>query len=119
MSKHKSHTTEPDTTEPATSAADQADLKETPDGQPDPAAQAKISAAGGQRGRGDLVSELGSLPPLPALDGIRSNASAGYYKTRPADELVADLQGLAFENDEHGKVRDALVERAKGGAFSA
>lgn len=118
MTKHRSNTTEPDTTENAASATEQANLKSSGD-QPDPAAQAKISAAAGQRGLGDLTSELGALPPLPALEGIRANAQAGYYKSVPADQLVADLQGVHFENEEHAKVRDALVERVRGGAFSA
>ena len=100
-------TTKSDTTEPTTQLDEPG-----PPGQPDP----KL----GQRARsGDLVSELGALPPLPALEGVRANAAAGYYKTRPADDLVVDLEGVSFESDEHGKVRDALVERAKGGAFSA
>lgn len=119
MSKHRSETTEPDNTKPAASAAEQAHLEKGGDGQPDPAAQAKISAAAGQRGRGDLATELGALPNVAALDGVRANAAAGYYKTRPADELVADLQGVQLESEEHQKIRDALVERAKGGAFSA
>jgi hypothetical protein len=117
MTKHTT-TTKPDTTEPAASAAEQANLKPGPDGQPDPAGQAKISAAGGQRGRGDLVTELGALPPIAALDGVRANAKAGYYATVPTADLVADLEGVTFEDEEHAKVRDALVERVKGGAFS-
>lgn len=118
MTRNRSTTTEPDTTDPAASATEQANLKGSGD-QPDPAAQAKISTAAGQRGLGDLLSELGALPPLPALEGIRANAQSGYYKTVPAEQLVTDLQGVHFENDEHGKVRDALIERVKGGAFSA
>ncbi len=98
-------------------AAESADLKPGPGGAPDPAAQAKISAQAGV-GTGDLFSELGALPSIPALEGIKANARAGYYKSVPADELARDLSGVNFESDEHSKIRDALVQRAKGGAFS-
>lgn len=116
---------EPETPEPenvrgvdtAPSATAAADLEPGPQGT-DPAAQSKISGIAGVRSSGDLASELGSLPAISALDGIKSNAAAGYYKTVPAEQLVADLQALTFENEEHVAVRDALVERARGGAFS-
>jgi hypothetical protein len=99
------------------SAAESADLKPGPGGAPDPAAQAKISAQAGVSS-GDLASELGALPNIAALEGIKANARAGYYRGVPAEELARDLSGLTFESDEHSKIRDALVERAKGGAFS-
>ena len=119
MSKHSKHS-EPETTTPQDdgTVAAAADAQPAADGQPDPAAQAKISAAAGARSGGDLLAELGALPAIGALDGIKANAQAGYYRTVPAEHLVTDLQALTFENEEHGKVRDALVERARGGAFS-
>jgi hypothetical protein len=120
MSKHR-HQTDPETTstpDAEAGAAASADLKPTADGQSDPAAQAKISTQGGIRGGGDLSAELGALPPIGALDGIRANAQTGYYKTVPAAQLVADLEGLTFETDDQTAVRDALIERAKGGTFS-
>lgn len=144
MSKHSKHsdpetkpetTTEstepPDTGEPLPGPAladvvppaasqtveESANLKRGPGGAPDPLAQQKISAQAGV-GTGDLFSELGALPAIPALDGLKSNARAGYYKSVPTDELVRDLSGVSFESEEHTKIRDALVERAKGGAFS-
>jgi len=119
MTRKSHHTTEPETTEPATSAAEHAGLEPGPAGQPDPMAQAKISMAGGRSGSGDLVSELGALPSIGALDGIRANAQTGYYKTVPAAQLVADLEALVFDTDEQKAVRDALIERAKSGSFSA
>jgi hypothetical protein len=118
--KHRHQSTEPETTPDAEAgAAASADLKPTADGQSDPAAQAKISTQGGLRaGGGDLVAELGALPAIGALDGIRANAQTGYYKTVPAAQLVADLEGLTFETDDQTAVRDALIERAKSGTFS-
>lgn len=92
--------------------------KKADEGKPDPLAQARISAAAGNRGSGDLLSELGALPQVSQLDGIRANAQAGYYRTVPAEQLATDLQGLQFEDEGAAKVRDALVERARGGAFS-
>lgn len=99
------------------SAGESANLKRGPGGAPDPAAQAKISAQAGV-GTGDLFSELSALPAIPALEGIKANARAGYYESVPSEHLVADLSGVSFESAEHTKIRDALVERAKGGAFS-
>jgi len=99
------------------SAAESANLKSPEGGGTDPAAQAKISAQAGIKS-GDLASELGALPNIPALDGIKANARAGYYKSVPAEQLAADLGAVSFESEEHAKIRDALVERAKGGAFS-
>lgn len=121
MSRKSHHPPEPETTEtePLAGAAAEAQLEPSPDGQPDPAGQAKISAAGGQHAAGDLVSELGALPAIGALDGIRANAQAGYYKTVPAEQLVADLEGLTFETEEQQAVHRALIERARGGSFSA
>lgn len=121
MSKHRHQSTEPETTSDADlqGAAASANLQPTEDGQSDPAAQSKISAQGGLRsGGGDLLAELGALPQIGALDGIRANAQAGYYRTVPAAQLVADLEGLTFESDEQTAVRDALIERAKSGTFS-
>lgn len=92
--------------------------KKADEGKPDPMAQAKISAAAGTRGSGDLLAELGALPQVSQLDGIKANAQAGYYRTVPAEQLASDLQALQFEDAAHGQVRDALVERARGGAFS-
>jgi hypothetical protein len=120
MTKNRHHTSETENVPPAASAAEQAGLEETPDGQSDPAAQAKISAAAGQRGtHGDLVSGLAGLPAIGALDGIRSNAQAGYYKTVPAEQLVTDLEGLTLEDEAHKAARDKLIEQARSGAFSA
>ena len=119
MTKNR-HTSESENVPPAASAAEQANLEPTPEGQSDPAAQAKISVAAGQRGtHGDLVSGLAGLPAIGALDGIRANAQAGYYKTVPAEQLVTDLEALSFESDEHTAARDKLVEQARSGAFSA
>jgi len=124
MSNKHRHQTEPETTSGTGSDADlqgaaaSANLQPGEDGQSDPAAQAKISVQGGLRGGGDLLAELGALPPIGALDGLRANAQAGYYKSVPAAQLVADLEGLTFESDEQTAVRDALIERAKSGTFS-
>lgn len=101
----------------APDAAPSADLKPTPSGQSDPLAQAKISGQAGLRG-GSLLAELNALPPIGALEGIRANAQGGYYRTVPAAQLVTDLEGLTFETPEQTAIRDALIERAKGGAYS-
>ena len=86
------------------------------EGKPDPFAQSKISGAAGVTG--DLVTALGNLPQIAALDGIKAAAASGYYRTVPKDELLAQLRGLPFE-DETGKVqRDWLVQRAESGEFS-
>lgn len=120
QSEHDTTTTEPGPDAPA-AALPQVEAeaqKKADEGKPDPLAQARISAAAGNRGSGDLLAELGALPQVSQLDGIKANAQAGYYRTVPAEQLAADLQALQFEDEGAGKVRDALVERARGGAFS-
>ena len=126
MSKNRHQSTEPETTSGTSGtdaelkgAAASADLEPAAGSVTDPAAQAKISAQGGLRaGGGDLLAELGALPPIGALDGLRANAQAGYYRSVPAAQLVADLEGLTFETPEQTAVRDALIERARSGTFS-
>lgn len=118
MTRNRQHP-ESETTNVPTSAAEQAGVEQDPPGQPDPMGQAKISAAGGQRaGGGDLLAELGALPQVSQLDAIKANAQGGYYRTVPSERLAADLQALQFDDEGAVKVRDALVERARGGAFS-
>lgn len=120
MTKNRHHTETDNVQAPAGSAAEQANLEPSPAGQSDPAAQAKISTTAGQRGtRGDLVGGLAGLPQVAALEGIRSNAQAGYYATVPAAQLVADLEAVTFEDAEHTAARDKLIEQARAGSFSA
>jgi|SRR5690349_22731611 len=86
------------------------------DGHPDPLAQIHLAAKGGPSG---LVAALNDLPNIPALDGLRANANAGYYRTAPTEELVKALEGLPLprENAQALAARDAIVARAKAGEF--
>lgn len=98
-------------------AAVQAEVQAAADaGKPDPLAQSKISGAAGAHG--DLVTELSKLPPIAALDGLKANAAAGYYRGVPKDELIATLKGLPFEDESARVQRDWLVQRAESGEFS-
>lgn len=98
-------------------AAVQAEVQAAADaGHPDPLAQMKISGAAGMHG--DLGTELSKLPPIAALDGLKANAAAGYYRGVPKDELVATLKGLPFEDESARVQRDWLVQRAESGEFS-
>jgi outer membrane biosynthesis protein TonB len=98
-------------------AAVQAEVQAAADaGHPDPLAQIKISGAAGAHG--DLVTELSKLPPIAALDGLKANAAAGYFRGVPKDELIATLKGLPFEDESARVQRDWLVQRAESGEFS-
>lgn len=102
---------------PTQLAAVQAEVQAAADaGQPDPLAQMKISGATGAHG--SLSQELAKLPPIAALDGLKANAAAGYYRGVGKEELIATLKGLPFEDESARVQRDWLVQRAESGEFS-
>jgi hypothetical protein len=65
-----------------------------------------------------LVEALDALPQVPGWEGVRQNASVGYYQTVPANNLALDIRGLTFEEQQHTDAAEALAVRAANGEFS-
>lgn len=97
------------TTEEQQAKAAEEQQRKADEGHPDQNAQINLAASGGPAA---IRTALDSLPPIPALDGLKANWE--HYSTQ---DLVSALESLPLPAENEGalRTRDEIVKRLQSG----